>query len=374
MIHKDFSADDERRVSDLVFGRAGLFPERPDIAFTAPLTSLAVIEGASGEDFLSGTEENDIITGDKGNDILVGGKGHDQLYGNRGSDILKGQQGDDILIGGAGKDTLRGGRGKDAIDGGPGLDKMIGGAGDDIYVVDNKGDEVIESEHGGHDLIGTHISLTMPLWVEEIIALEDAPIDLVGNELDNLMVGNARANVIRGGKGADSLVGNGGKDALIGNAGDDILVGSSGNDTLRGGPGSDTLDGGDGHDTLYGNNGPDILFGGMGNNTLVGGKGSDAFGIEFPGSQFDLIRDFEVGEAGDRILIADEVFDIDLTQSVLDEYVQILGNSGSTTIGVDSDGGGDSFIIVARLENVAGMPASSLVVADDGTLIISSTG
>jgi Ca2+-binding RTX toxin-like protein len=214
----------------------------------------------------------------------------------------------------------------------------------------------------------------MPLWVEEIIALEDAPIDLVGNELDNLMVGNARANMIRGGKGADSLVGNGGKDALIGNAGDDILVGSSGKDTLRGGAGTDILDGGDGHDTLYGNNGPDILFGGMGNNSLVGGKGSDAFVIEFPGHQFDLIQDFEVGEAGDRILIADEVLDVHLTQSILDEYVQIISNSGSTTIGVDSDGGGDSFIIVARLENVAGMPASSLVVADDGTLIISSTG
>jgi Ca2+-binding RTX toxin-like protein len=366
MIPKEVSADDERRVSELVFGGpAGLFPERPDLASSAPLTCLAVTKGTSGDDFLSGTE---------GNDIITGGKGNDQLYGNRGNDILKGEQGDDILIGGAGKDTLHGGKGKDAIDGGPGLDKMIGGAGDDIYVVDNKGDQVIESEDGGHDLIGTHLSLTMPLWVEEIIALEDVPIALVGNELDNLMVGNSQANIIRGGKGADSLVGKGGNDTLIGNAGDDILIGSSGNDTLRGGLGSDTLYGGAGDDTLFGNQGPDILFGGMGNNTLVGGKGSDGFAIEFPSHQFDLILDFEVGEAGDRILIADEVLDVHLTQSILDQYVQIMSNNGTTTIGVDSDGGGDSFIIVAQLDNVAGLPASSLVVADDGALMISSTG
>jgi hypothetical protein len=68
------------------------------------------------------------------------------------------------------------------------------------------------------------------------------------------------------------------------------------------------------------------------------------------------------------------VLDVHLTQSILDEYVQIISNSGSTTIGVDSDGGGDSFVTVARLDNVAGMPASSLVVADDGTLMISSMG
>jgi hypothetical protein len=51
-----------------------------------------------------------------------------------------------------------------------------------------------------------------------------------------------------------------------------------------------------------------------------------------------------------------------------------MSNNGTTTIGVDSDGGGDSFIIVAQLDNVAGLPASSLVVADDGALMISSTG
>ena len=40
---------------------------------------------------------------------------------------------------------------------------------------------------------------------------------------------------------------------------------------------------------------------------LVGGKGSDQFTVEFPGDQFDIVRDFEVGEAGDRIIFAEGI-------------------------------------------------------------------
>jgi Ca2+-binding RTX toxin-like protein len=210
--------------------------------------------------------------------------------------------------------------------------------------------------------------------VEDIIALQDAPINLVGNEIDNLMVGNSGDNVIQGRSGADTLVGEAGSDVLIGGAGADILVGSDGDDDLSGGNGIDILDGGTGDDLLEGGNGRDILLGAEGNNTLVGGGGSDRFTVEFPGSEFDVVLDFETGLAGDRIVLAEDVLDVELSNSVLGEYIQMTSTNGSISIAIDRDGGGNSFVAVARLDNLAGLPASNVVVADDGSLMITSTG
>jgi Ca2+-binding RTX toxin-like protein len=378
------SVEDDRQANVPFVGSRSGFPHyRPETATLVLTAFSSSIAGTGKDDFLLGTGGNDKITGKGGND---------QIYGKAGNDLLIGGQGDDILIGNRGNDSLRGGPGNDHLDGGLGPDHMIGHAGDDIYIVDHRGDRVIEAQGGGHDLIGTYISLTMPLWVEDIIALEDAPIHLVGNKTDNLMVGNSNNNLIKGLAGADTLVGEAGNDVLIGNAGADILVGSSGDDNLsggngrdildggsgddllKGGTGRDILDGGSGDDSLYGNLGPDILLGGHGNNTLIGGAGSDRFVVEFPGSQFDIVRDFKTGEAGDRIVIAEDVLDVNLSNSILDEYIQMTSTSASTTIAIDQDGGGDSFVAVVQLDNLAGLPASSLVVADDGSLMITSTG
>ena len=54
--------------------------------------------------------------------------------------------------------------------------------------------------------------------------------------------------------------------------------------------------------------------------------------------------------------------------------LQMTSNNGSITIAIDQDGGGNSFVTMARLDNLAGLPASNLVVADDGSLMITSTG
>ena len=39
---------------------------------------------------------------------------------------------------------LTSGAGNDTLDGGGGADRMVGGTGDDVYKVDNVGDQVIE--------------------------------------------------------------------------------------------------------------------------------------------------------------------------------------------------------------------------------------
>lgn len=79
----------------------------------APQPQPSDINGAAGNDFLSGTINNDVINGFAGNDQLHGIEGNDILRGNAGDDTLYGNAGNDVLIGGAGKDFLVGGDGKD---------------------------------------------------------------------------------------------------------------------------------------------------------------------------------------------------------------------------------------------------------------------
>ena len=136
----------------------------------------------------------------------------------------------------------------------------------------------------------------------------------------------------------------------------------------RGGAGGDILEGKSGNDVLNGGPGQDVLVGGVGNNTLRGGGGQDYFVVEFPGDQLDTIVDFQLGEEGDRIVLADDVLDVRLSNEILDEYVRIAVTAGSTAIAIDPDGR-DSFIVVARLDNLPGL-ANSLVVAEDGGLMI----
>src|SRR5215510_11915161 len=75
---------------------------------------MAVINGTTGSDDLSGTSGDDIIHGgtpsgnnylDVGNDILRGLGGNDQLFGDAFNDILIGGAGADALDGGADIDT-----------------------------------------------------------------------------------------------------------------------------------------------------------------------------------------------------------------------------------------------------------------------------
>ena len=65
---------------------------------------MATIDGASGDDTL---------TGGIGADTTNGLEGNDQLSGNFGDDTLNGGDDDDNLVGGEGNDTLNGENGDD---------------------------------------------------------------------------------------------------------------------------------------------------------------------------------------------------------------------------------------------------------------------
>ena len=113
--------------------------------------------------------------------------------------------------------------------------------------------------------------------------------------------------------------------------------------------GDDLLDGGAGNDILYGQGGNDTLIGGRGNDLLYGGAGADTFvwrsgDAGTPGSaDRDIVRDFAPSE-GDRLdlrgLLQGE------QDGTLDNYLQLLGGNGSTTLLVSSTGqlnaGGDA--------------------------------
>src|SRR6185503_943981 len=138
--------------------------------------------------------------------VLTGNEFGQSLYGNLGDNYLNGGQGADFLVGLAGNDSLLGGTG---------ADNMAGGVGNDIYYVDNSGDQVIELAGEGDDLVvaTASLSLTDAAAVETMSADPGAGnINLTGNEFAQSLYGNAGNNILTGLGGADYLVGGAGND------------------------------------------------------------------------------------------------------------------------------------------------------------------
>jgi Ca2+-binding RTX toxin-like protein len=214
-----------------------------------------VVDGGAGIDIVvvdSGTVTMDLqvanierANGSYGNDVFFtngataidvrGGDGNDQLIGGGGNDHLLGEGGDDTVIGGAGNDNLYGDNnwhgapgGDDVIDGGTGADTMSGGTGNDIFVVDDAGDLVFESQGDGVDTIQSSISYALATEsykeVENLTLTGTVAINAIGNQLNNALTGNSAGNTLMGDAGQDSLEGRAGNDQLIGGAGSDTYV------------------------------------------------------------------------------------------------------------------------------------------------------
>jgi len=210
--------------------------------------------------------------------------------------------------------NMLGTAGSDFLDGGLGADKMTGGAGDDIYVVDNVGDQVIENDApvdgnfiGYFDTVLSSISFSLANLpnVESIELTGIGKINATGNAADNVLTGNAGANVLDGRDGFDLLDGGAGADRMIGGKGDDVYIVDNVGDQVI-----ETLNAanGGGHDAVYssvdfslaklanvedvflngiddlnatGNRFDNFLGGNNGNNRLDGGAGADQmFGID----------------------------------------------------------------------------------------------
>ncbi len=359
---------------------------------TLQLTGLGAIDG-------TGNDQANTILGTSSANTLKGMGGVDVLRGNGGNDTLDGGAGADKMFGGAGNDTyivdnvgdacneqtvtgvddggvdtvmssvnwtlnkffenltltgtanisaqgneldnvINGNAGNNTLNGMTGADTMSGGAGNDLYIVDNTGDQVIENANGGTDTVQSSVTFTIGANVEVLTLTGTAAIDGTGSADANTLNGNAAANHLSGMDGADLLRGYGGNDTLDGGAGADKMYGGAGNDTYivdnaadacneqmttgkdDGGTdlvmasvsytiggfienltltGTDNINGtGNSLDNIIvGNAGNNTLNGAGGHDTLTGGAGADVFFFG-ASSGADTITDFSAAE-GDTI-------------------------------------------------------------------------
>jgi Ca2+-binding RTX toxin-like protein len=419
----------------------------------------------AGNNLISSGSAGDTLKGGDGNDSMIGGGGNDSLFGEGGDDTLDGGLGNDKLAGGAGNDLyvinvvgdsiteegadtddhvkstvsvnlavlsggliehatllgagavnalgnaeinhLTGNTGANKLDGGIGADILNGDKGSDIYVVDNVGDQVIESiggTAGGIDTVQSSIDfdLTTLVNVEKLTLIAGfGDLEGTGNDLNNTLTGNEGANTLNGAAGKDTMAGGAGDDYyIVDNLADvvteTLLNGKNGGiDTVEssvtyslavranvdhliltgiansngtGNALNNEITGNVGNNLLIGGTGNDILTGGDGNDKLTGGTGNDIFNFNLVSElgDLDIITDFK--KTLDRIDIAGLLDDALYAGSDIfgDGIVTFTYDKTTTNIWFDSDGtaGGGAASSLASLLNV------NLTSADSSSFIV----
>lgn len=233
---------------------------------TGPFVPVTKVIGTAAADIIHGsdTPRQQLMSGD-GDDMLTGvgyqtvfngGTGVDTVsYADRyvgvnadlsagvatngdvfvGIENLIGGMGNNTLIGNDSVNRLIGGALGDLLDGGKGADYMDGGKGNDIYFVDNVGDQVVEVANGGaNDKVYATISYALGENIETLTLAGDAGINGTGNTLANFLFGNAGANVLDGGAGNDTIRGGAGADMLTGGSGKDVFQFLAASDSTTG--------------------------------------------------------------------------------------------------------------------------------------------
>jgi Ca2+-binding RTX toxin-like protein len=326
-----------------------------------------ILDGHKGEDLLAGGAGNDTYVVDNIDDLIFEnpGEGTDQVNasvshtlaanvenltltgtddffgeGNALANKITGNSGDNLLLGDDGNDTLTGNEGSDTLDGGHGTDSMTGGTGDDTYFVDSATDKVAESSaSGGTDEVVTSISYTL------------------GSNLENLTVVDVATF------GVDTIDG-------TGNTLNNVITARSGNNVLSGLAGNDTLDGGLGNDLLLGGDGADQLQANAGADTMEGGAGSDRFAFNSASLDgVDVITDFTSAPGGDVLDVSDLLTGFNPATSNVNDFLQASENNGSTTIKVDANGGGNSFVDMVVLD---GVNTDIMGLLNNGSLVLAN--
>jgi len=251
------------------------------------VSEVEIFEGSNYGDTILGSTVADIIIGMAGDDNLVGRDGDDFIAGGFGSDSLDGGTGNDTLTGGIGNDLymvdslldvvdedlagpaegtdrivasidydlsldsqrndieelqltgsarhgignalnnlLIGTDGNDILDGGFGADRLEGGSGNDIYIVDNTGDVISETNTLATeiDTVLASVPYALPIHVENLALTGTENINGIGNELDNVLEGNEGNNQLLAGDGNDTVTVAGGSDSVAGQGGDNDLL------------------------------------------------------------------------------------------------------------------------------------------------------
>jgi Ca2+-binding RTX toxin-like protein len=237
------------------------------ISLAAPtnVENLQAADGAAVD--LSGNTLDNALVGNALNNQLAGGDGRDSLFGGGGNDTLDGGAGVDKLVGGAGDDVYHvdsrldaiqelasegtdtvwasshytlasqlehlflreggdwaasgnslnnhivGNFGHNVLAGGMGQDTLEGGLGDDIYVLNDRGDVIIDT--GGNDTIRTSLDTSLPEGIENLLLVGITDATGLGNSAANQITGNVGDNILDGGAGLDTLTGGAGSDQFV---------------------------------------------------------------------------------------------------------------------------------------------------------------
>jgi hypothetical protein len=296
------------------YGDLYVMPANIEVLIGTSSTGQGVRDNAGDNTILMGSG-NDLVVADRGGeDVVNGGDGNDFLY--FGDSWSSGDQ----AIGGAGHDRL-GLLGTQAIVFGDGDLSSI----EQIFVF------------GGGSAAGAPFSYTLTMHDSNVDAGKSLLVTAFSLGADEVLDFNGAAEL----NGSFSVLGGLGADKIIGGEGKDYLAGFGGTDTLNGGGGNDTLYGGAGADTLTGGAGKDLF-------RFVSVSDSNAT------TGIDLITDFGVGPAGERIDLA-----------AIDADTTLEGDQAFTFIG-----GGDFTRVAGQLRVAETSPGKWFVEGDvdgDGT-------
>lgn len=294
--------------------------------------------------------------GNAGDNLLEGGSGNDKLYGMGGADTMKGKAGDDFYLvedasdivvetanegvdvvvttlaaytlpaftenlyydgvyanpfqgtGNSLNNRIYGSGGNDYLDGKAGADAMDGGDGDDVYVVDNAGDDVWEDAGYGTDLILASTAYwKLDEEIEKLVFVETSGAGHhgVGSWQDNEITGAGGDDILDGGEGKDKLTGLAGNDTYVVDDIGDVIVEAAGAgiDTVRivslttwtltpnferlvydGTAAFQAFGDASGNELITGS-GNDFLNGYAGADRMEGRGGNDAYAVDHAGDQ-----------------------------------------------------------------------------------------
>ena len=191
--------------------------------------------------YVDGAGGNDTLTGGNGDDTLIGGAGDDSLTAGNNSgagDSLSGGTGNDTLTDSFSNATLDGGDDRDVFNVGFGAATVTGGeGGDDLDTLSfAQADDGVDITLDGNES-GTYADVDGDTGTfSEIEAYE------LTTDADSFDGAVATSDLtIAGGAGADTLITGSGDDTLTGGTGADSLTGGAGNDVFTYSPG-DGLD------------------------------------------------------------------------------------------------------------------------------------
>lgn len=388
------------------------------------LTGAAIsATGNTADNHLTGSDGNNVLDGGAGADVMAGGAGDDTYRVDNAGDVIDEAAGggidtvktalghvlaanvENLLLegtaavdgtGNALDNVLTGNGAANRLDGGEGADNLRGGKGDDVYIVDNAGDQVVELARSGFDKVESSISWTLSAHVEQL-TLTGSALNATGNADANVLIGTDAANVLDGGAGGDAMVGGKGDDVyVVDSTFDRIEEGTDGGiDTVRSSSAYHFLDdnvenliltgigdiqgaGNALNNVITGNSGNNALTGRGGHDTLIGGAGDDRYLIysadhtlvEQADGGTDLV--YLIGSWDSRAALAENIENV--TAHPFDSFNQsLIGNAlnntltGNYTVNyIDGGLGADTM--------AGGLGSDTYVVDNAGDVIIEAYG